>query len=153
MKSLFVVLFCCALTFAQSNPSKKGTGHSLRLSDAYAKSAFVALKAIEGDGSLPEMRNGDAYGDRHTLDKINAADAEARSKAENNVTNALNTLYTDKLINNAKRDMQETSHAIENLDANELVDCRRVTITGLLASKLSWPVTAKSCLPGNSIPS
>jgi hypothetical protein len=35
---------------------------------------------------------------------------------------------------------------------NELVDCRRVTITILLASKLSWPVAANSCLLHNSIP-
>ncbi len=33
-----------------------------------------------------------------------------------------------------------------------LVACRRVTITRLLASKLSWLLAAKSCLPGNSIP-
>ena len=33
-----------------------------------------------------------------------------------------------------------------------LVACRGVTITSLLASKLSWPVTAKSCSPSNSIP-
>jgi DNA-binding NarL/FixJ family response regulator len=34
----------------------------------------------------------------------------------------------------------------------KLVACRGVTITSLLASKLSWPVTAKSCSPSNSIP-
>jgi len=34
----------------------------------------------------------------------------------------------------------------------ELVTCRRVTITRRLASKLSWPLAAKSCLPRNSIP-
>jgi hypothetical protein len=33
-----------------------------------------------------------------------------------------------------------------------LVACRRVTITRRLASKLSWPLAAKSCLPRNSIP-
>ena len=32
-----------------------------------------------------------------------------------------------------------------------LVACRRVTITRLLASKLSWPLAAKSCSPSNSI--
>jgi len=32
-----------------------------------------------------------------------------------------------------------------------LVACRRVTITRALASKLSWPVAAKSCSPSNSI--
>src|ERR1035441_10940507 len=33
-----------------------------------------------------------------------------------------------------------------------LVACRRVTITRLLASKLSWLLAAKSCSPSNSIP-
>jgi hypothetical protein len=33
-----------------------------------------------------------------------------------------------------------------------LVACRRVTITRPLASKLSWPVAAKSYSPSNSIP-
>ena len=36
--------------------------------------------------------------------------------------------------------------------ATMLVACRRVTITRLLASKLSWPVAAKSYSPSNSIP-
>ena len=33
-----------------------------------------------------------------------------------------------------------------------LVACRRVTITGLLASELSWLLAMKSCSPGSSIP-
>jgi predicted signal transduction protein with EAL and GGDEF domain len=36
--------------------------------------------------------------------------------------------------------------------ADHLVDCRRVTITRLLASKLSWLLAAKSCSPSNSSP-
>jgi phospholipase C len=40
-----------------------------------------------------------------------------------------------------------------NVDMNLfLVACRRVTITRLLASKLSWPLAAKFCSPSNSIP-
>ena len=35
---------------------------------------------------------------------------------------------------------------------HELVACRRVTITRLLASKLSWLLAAKSCSPSNSSP-
>jgi hypothetical protein len=34
----------------------------------------------------------------------------------------------------------------------KLVACRRVTITRLLASKLSWLLAAKSCSPSNSSP-
>jgi hypothetical protein len=33
-----------------------------------------------------------------------------------------------------------------------LVACRRVTITRLLASKLSWPLAVKSYSPNNSSP-
>ena len=33
-----------------------------------------------------------------------------------------------------------------------LAGCRRVTITRLLASKLSWPLAVRSCSPSNSIP-
>lgn len=33
-----------------------------------------------------------------------------------------------------------------------LVGCRRVTITRLSASRLLWPMTTKSCLPSNSMP-
>ena len=43
-----------------------------------------------------------------------------------------------------------SDETIEELD--RLVACRRVTITRLLASKLSWPVAANSCLLHNSIP-
>ena len=46
--------------------------------------------------------------------------------------------------------------ALENgkyfIQSVNLVACRRVTITRLLASKLSWPVAAKSCSPSSSIP-
>ncbi len=34
----------------------------------------------------------------------------------------------------------------------QLVACRKVTITRLLASKLSWLLAAKSCSPSNNIP-
>jgi hypothetical protein len=38
------------------------------------------------------------------------------------------------------------------LPSQRLVACRRVTITRLLASRLAWPMTTKSCSPGNSMP-
>jgi integrase len=41
---------------------------------------------------------------------------------------------------------------VDWLNGALLVACRRVTITRRLASKLSWPLAAKSCLPRNSIP-
>jgi hypothetical protein len=40
-----------------------------------------------------------------------------------------------------------------NVVSARLVDCRRVTITKLLASNLAWPPVAKSFSPNNSIPS
>jgi len=35
---------------------------------------------------------------------------------------------------------------------SDLVACRRVTITRLLASNVSWPLAVKSCSRSNSIP-
>jgi DNA-binding NarL/FixJ family response regulator len=43
-------------------------------------------------------------------------------------------------------------YVVKTRAAVELVACRRVTITRLLASKLSWPLAAKFCSPSNSIP-
>jgi hypothetical protein len=51
---------------------------------------------------------------------------------------------------NAKMDLFGEAKTEEDIDA--LVACRRVTITRLLASKLSWLLAAKSCSPSNSIP-
>jgi hypothetical protein len=44
------------------------------------------------------------------------------------------------------------NHSNGFLLAEDLVACRRVTITRLLASKLSWPLAVKSYSPNNSSP-
>ena len=45
------------------------------------------------------------------------------------------------------------AHSKETLNVGrQLVACRRVTITTLLASKLSWLLAVRSCSPSNSIP-
>ena len=57
--------------------------------------------------------------------------------------------------NSARRGGTLARHLGEAVGAQcgrRLVDCRRVTITRLLASKLSWRLAAKSCLPSNSSP-
>ena len=107
MKFISILILCSALTFAQGLPKK---AHVAKLGDSYARVALLALKTIEADGSQPEFGEGDIYGHRHTLAKIHAADAEATTAFERNVTDVLNKLYSEKLSNNSKRDLQETMH-------------------------------------------
>jgi ATP-dependent exoDNAse (exonuclease V) beta subunit len=52
-----------------------------------------------------------------------------------------------------KPEARKETHAHVQLTIYALVDCRRVTITRLLASNLAWPPVAKSFSPSNSIPS
>jgi hypothetical protein len=120
MKPAIIAILCCCTFAVGQSASRKKLRHVSRISDAYAKAALVALKAIEGDGSSPEVRQGDVYANRRTLDKINAADAEAISPAESNLTDALNKLYEDKLINNAERNIRESIHEIDDKSGNEL---------------------------------
>ena len=50
------------------------------------------------------------------------------------------------------RDQVVDYHKRKGMSIAEVVACRRVTITRLLASKLSWLPAVKSCSPDNSIP-
>jgi hypothetical protein len=54
---------------------------------------------------------------------------------------------------NREKWMELCEQAVVEQDSQKLVDCRRVTITRLLASNLAWPPVAKSFSPSNSIPS
>lgn len=108
---LLIALLCPT---AQSQSPK-------HLSDAFAKSGLRALKAIEGDGSMVEIREGEAYGNRHTLDAINEADSDAKTKAESALVTVLNRLYLEKLVNNSQRDMRETTITLEDHTNNEII--------------------------------
>ena len=63
----------------------------------------------------------------------------------------LNALGYQDVEPMAPRGGPDFGRDIKFRDGDTLVACRRVTITIALASKLSWPVAAKSCSPSNSI--
>jgi hypothetical protein len=83
------------------------------LSEPYAKAALLALKTIQGDDSAPEVRDGEIYGNRHTGQRIDEADAQARSVSEQSAQTALNTIYSAKLANNAQRALRRVAIELE----------------------------------------
>ena len=58
----------------------------------------------------------------------------------------------DRVVRSSESLDAKVAYILQNPVRKALVACRRVTITRLLASKLSWPLAAKSCSPSNSIP-
>jgi nitroimidazol reductase NimA-like FMN-containing flavoprotein (pyridoxamine 5'-phosphate oxidase superfamily) len=54
--------------------------------------------------------------------------------------------------NNSLYSASTVGQKIDWMRRNPVVACRRVTITRLRASKLSWPLATKSCSPSNSSP-
>jgi hypothetical protein len=65
---------------------------------------------------------------------------------------ALEIHLLDQLVKDKTRQRQQKSLSAYLLKLAQLVACRRVTITRLLASELSWLPAVKSCSPDNSIP-
>jgi hypothetical protein len=117
-------LFCllAATCFAQQQPKVKSSANKpqvLRLSDSYAKAAFRALKAIEGAGESPSIENGAVYGDKSTIDSINAADAEAVTKNEKAITNALRNLYLRRLKFNSQRDVIRMDYEMQSKSSDD----------------------------------
>jgi len=88
----------------------EGEQHFGQLTDTYAKAALLALRAIEGDGTEPEIIKGEVYINRHTSDAINAADIEATTEQEKSVTALLNRVYSKKLTNNLCRGILQIKH-------------------------------------------
>lgn len=78
--------------FAQQAPE--------RLGDQYAKTALVALFAIHADTSMPVVQGGELLVVTRTQEKIDAADAEARSASEIAMTKGLRSIYVHRLTNN-----------------------------------------------------
>jgi len=97
-----------------------------KLGDSYAKAALLAAKTIRADRSLPKYENGEALANRHTIEAINTADAEATTKSEKNVTAALNRIYTALLLHNSSRDFIETNYVISIRESNELIKNMKV---------------------------
>lgn len=75
-----------------------------KISDAFAKASLFALKAISSDATIPENANGELMASRHTTEKIDAADVEAVTPQEKFVVGLLHDFYSDRLINNTRRD-------------------------------------------------
>jgi hypothetical protein len=69
-----------------------------KISDSYATTALLALKAIQRDPFVPKKNS--QLVSRFTQDKIDAADVVAVSNEERNLTNALNPAYHAQLILN-----------------------------------------------------
>ena len=103
------------VVFALSLISAAQSSH--KISDGFARSALKAVAAIEGDGSLPELRDDEVYGSRHTLDAINEADSQAQSKSESSIVDMLTRLYSEKLINNVQRQQIELNHQLEDRES------------------------------------
>jgi hypothetical protein len=92
----------CFLASAGGQPVKAAR----RLSESYAKAALYALRTIESDGSSPEVRDGSIYGNKSTIEAIDAADAAAVNPNERMATESLNAIYSAKLLNNSQRDLR-----------------------------------------------
>jgi len=86
IRAAFLLLVIAPVAYSQSDKSK--------FSDNYGKAAFLALKAIERDGSTDGLKE--------TSVTIDSADAEAQTDAEKDMTKALNHILIDHVINNAE---------------------------------------------------
>jgi hypothetical protein len=87
-----------------------------KLSDAYATSALLALKAIQRDVFVPP-KNSNLVG-RATQEKIDAADVAAASPEERNLTAVLNSVYHEQLtVNQRQNSLTEMSREVLALDA------------------------------------
>ncbi|HEX4381208.1 MAG TPA: hypothetical protein VH022_14295 [Candidatus Acidoferrum sp.] len=84
-----LVIFACILcsAFVQT-----AVADAAKISDSFGKAAIFALKSIEADRSQ--------VGGRDARKAIDAADAEASSKEETAIVDALNHLDTEHVINN-----------------------------------------------------
>ena len=102
---LSLTLGACVLTgcgSSKSKPAQTTLAVQTKLSDSYATSALLALKAIQRDPYVPAK--GSQLVSRFTQEKIDAADVAAVSAEEKNCTNALNTVYHAQLDLNQRED-------------------------------------------------
>jgi hypothetical protein len=116
---------CIALVLALS-ANAQNAKLSTKISDGYAKTPFLALKAISSDSNSPEVRDGQVLVAGNTQDKIDAADVEARTPREQKVTAALRTLFTHKLENNQMRELKRLSIEAALKQTNDIL--RRMAV-------------------------
>jgi hypothetical protein len=118
MRRLPLCLLASTL-FASSAPARPTAG---KIGDSYAKVALLALKAVESDGTVPEIRDGQQFVNRLTQEKIDAADVEATSDEERALTKDLYRIYLDHLTNNLNRTMLRLRAQIALLGAHKPTD-------------------------------
>ncbi len=123
---LSLTLGACVLTgcgSSKSKPSQSTLAVQTKLSDSYATSALLALKAIQRDPYVPAK--GSQLVSRFTQEKIDAADVAAISDEEKNVTVALNSVYHAQLnLNQFKEKFDNDSHSLERLDGTQYTKTR-----------------------------
>ena len=121
----------------------------LRLGVAFA--VLIALLAGIGQFGLRRMQTIDETLGEITGKLLTDLELTRRALAISNDNNRI----VMQIVLVKDRALSETLLATRSDNSKEitrLVACRRVTITRLLASKLSWLLAAKSCSPSNSIP-
>ncbi len=118
---LSLALGACALTGcgdSKSELAQSAVGVQRKLSDSYATSALLALKAIQRDTYVPEK--GSQLVSRFTQEKIDAADVAAVSGEERNLTSELNTVYHAQLnLNQRKEELASKQRWVLNADATQ----------------------------------
>jgi len=78
------------------------------INDAFAKAGLRALKAIQGDATLPDVtQGGDILFSKQVVDAIDAADSEARTGAETKMSKVLSTLHVQHSTNNLEISAKE----------------------------------------------
>ncbi len=83
---------------AESTHAQTAAAVQRKLSDSYATSALLALKAIQRDPYIPEKDSN--LVSRFTQEKIDAADVAAVSPEERGITSLLNAVYHKQLAVN-----------------------------------------------------
>jgi hypothetical protein len=117
---ILVALLCSWLLMPIQQRSS-GAKKPLRISDSYARAAILAINAIRRDMSTAEERNAEVVADKHTIDAIDTADAEARTSSEEFITGELNRLFSARLVHNSRRQFIELNYYLKLHNANELI--------------------------------
>jgi len=167
----------CYRLLAETVASIPGEGHCGVLGAAkFVVSHYIKQQKLAGDVAAAEMCFSSFLASNEALEPSSderelAATLEANAQqlslsldsGESQlvsilVSRVLPCLATgDKRAIAALEKLLDTDARLANLAGRircleRLVACRRVTITRLLASKLSWLLAAKSCSPSNSSP-
>jgi uncharacterized protein (DUF885 family) len=128
---LFIAVVSSVVAAAQSaKPPKNSESKASAVSAAYSQAALAALRAIEMDDTVPHIDNGKPVGDKTTLAAIDAAGAKAKQPPEKSTTDALTTIYNDKLLDNDRRNTKkmdfESDSGLEDEGSREMTAMQRM---------------------------